>query len=121
MVFASKVLPIATIGAIAEASSFIASSIPTRHSLFNSVRIVDPALNLKARGFANSGGTIERNAPRVHMMQSAYGIKGTIDISIRSKPLVGPIMYPWSNASITVLPLLGLNILESLDFTPQSA
>ena len=40
------------------------------------------------------GGTIERNDPREHMMQSAYSISGVIVRSIRSRPEVGPMIYP---------------------------
>ena len=121
IVLASNSLPIATIGAIAEALRRTASSIDMTHSLLSSVRMVEPALKRSASGTRDSGGITLLSAPRVHIMQSADFTRGTIDMSMRSKPLVGPIIYPWSKASMTVLPLLGLKIDAIRAFMPQSA
>lgn len=63
-----------------------------RHSSLSSVSIVEPALKRSASGTRDSGGTTLLKAPRVHIMQSADFTSGTIEMSMRSNPLVGPII-----------------------------
>ena len=70
-------------------------------------------------GFDIVGGITLRRTPRVHIRQSAYSISGLIAMSTRSRPLVGPMMKPWSQASITVRPLFLLKMRERRFFTPQ--
>ena len=59
-------------------------------------------------------------APRVPMSTSVYWHRGAMVTSMRSSPAVEPMMYPWSKASITVLPLLGSKMRERRFLAPQS-
>ena len=84
-----------------------------------SVRIDVPPSARRHTGFEVVGGTTLRRTPRVHMRQSAYSMSGLIVRSTRSSPLVGPMMKPWSNASITVCPVFGLKMRERRFLTPH--
>ena len=83
------------------------------------MRIVVPPSLRRQTGFDIVGGMTLRRMPRVHIRQSAYSMSGLIVRSTRSSPLVGPMMKPWSHASITVRPLFGLKMRARRFFTPQ--
>ena len=104
---------------MAETFIRIASSISINTLSFKSVRIDVPASERRQIGFVVFAGIVDCRIPRVHIKQSAYSIKGTIFKSIRSKPEVGPMMKPWSKASITALPVFGLKIRDRRSFIPQ--
>ena len=104
---------------MAETFIRIASSISINTLSFKSVRIDVPASERRQIGFVVFAGIVDCRIPRVHIKQSAYSIKGTIFKSIRSRPEVGPMMKPWSKASITALPVFGLKIRDRRSFMPQ--
>ncbi len=83
--------------------------------------MLGPPLALRTIPLVYVGGMIERRIPRVSISVSAYGISGRMFTSTRSRPVVGPWKYPWSIASMTVLPVSGLNMLDSRFFSPQSS
>ncbi len=60
------------------------------------------------------------NIPRVIKRQSAWGTSGLIDEEKVFSPVVGPWKYPWSTASMTVLPVFGFMMRESLFLIPKS-
>ena len=111
--------PHATITAIALTLRRITSSTSYTRLRLRSVRIVVPPSARRHTGLDIDGGITLRRMPRVHMRQSAYSMSGLIVRSTRSSPLVGPIMKPWSHASITVCPVFGLKMRARRFFTPQ--
>ena len=73
----------------------------------------------RQRALSVSGGTQVRRAPLVAMRTSTKGSRGSMTMSSRSSPEVEPMMYPWSKASMTVLPEEGRKMRESRFFIPQ--
>ena len=84
-----------TCTASAEAFSRMASSISTAMRSFeSSFKILCPPVERSTTGFDISGGMELRSAPRVIISASAKGMSGTMVMSMRSRPVVGPWKYP---------------------------
>ena len=112
--------PTEIIAAIAAGLRLIASSSARRTLWFISVRIVVPVSVRRQIGLVFSGEMLERIEPRQPMRQSACSARGSILMSIRSRPEVGPMRKPWSKASITVRPDLRLKMRAMRFLIPQS-
>ncbi len=109
----------AIIAARADAFMLTISSSPRRTLWFISVRIVVPVSARRQTGWVFSGGIMVRIDPRQPMRQSACSARGAMFKSIRSRPEVGPMRNPWSNASMTVRPDLRLKMRDMRFLMPQ--
>ena len=59
-------------------------------SSLSSLRIEGPPLARRKTGTSVSAGTVERRMPRVQKSASTFGRSGTMSMSTRSRPVVGP-------------------------------
>src|SRR6266568_9016068 len=82
--------------------------------------ILAPPETRRTTGTFAFGSTLFRRTPLLTMRASACGSRGSMVFLGCSSLWVGPIKYPWSTASITVLPVSGLIILERRFWRPQS-
>ena len=100
-------------------ASSISNAIP-EPTLISSKKMDVSCVARRHTALSRVDGIHARMAPLVPINTSAYSQSGAIVTSRRSRPDVGPIIYPWSNASMIVLPDFESNIRLSLFFMPQS-